>query len=125
MNNYKEMVLWKKAHESTLKVLDITESFPKNNLSEVIIRQIIRSSTSVPANIAEGFGGRKGKEFISYLYQARKSITETDYWLFLTKQRKLISEKQYSDLTEKYIEVSKIVNYFIKKLKSNSGETNH
>jgi len=106
-------------------VIDLAEKFPKTISSEIIAKQIIRSATSIPANIAEGFGSRKGKEFVSYLYQARKSIPETDYWLFLTKQRKLISEKQYNDLSEKYIEVSKIVNSFIKKLKSNSDETNH
>ncbi len=79
MNDYKELVIWKQAHEVTLQVLKVIEEFPKNALTEVITKQVIRSCTSVPANIAEGFGGRKGKEFVSYLYQARKSITETDY----------------------------------------------
>lgn len=55
MNNYKELVLWKKAHAVTLKVLEVAESFQKSSLGEVIARQMIRSSTSVPANIAEGF----------------------------------------------------------------------
>lgn len=119
MNNYKELVLWKKAHEATLKVLDISESFPKNNLSEVIIRQIIRSSTSVPANIAEGFGGRKGKEFISYLYQARKSISETDYWLFLSLERNLINHQKYSELNEKYQGILKLLNSTLTKIKTN------
>ena len=125
IKDYKELIVWQKANFLANSVIDLAEKFPKTISSEIIAKQIIRSATSIPANIAEGFGSRKGKEFVSYLYQARKSIPETDYWLFLTKQRKLISEKQYNDLSEKYIEVSKIVNSFIKKLKSNSDETNH
>ncbi|EQB63118.1 MAG: S23 ribosomal protein [candidate division Zixibacteria bacterium RBG-1] len=120
MNDYKELVLWKKAHAVTLKVLEVAESFPKNNLSEVIIKQIIRSSTSVPANIAEGFGGRKGKEFISYLYQARKSITETDYWLFLSKEKGLFSHKQYAELSTQYSELLKLLNASLTKVKNDN-----
>lgn len=120
MNDYKDLVLWKKAHAVTLNVLDVAESFHKNRLGEVIARQMIRSSTSVPANIAEGFGGRKGKEFISYLYQARKSITETDYWLFLSKERGLFSHKQYAELSMQYSELLKLLNATLTKVKNDS-----
>lgn len=62
---------------------DLIEVFPRNMGGDVVARQVIRSSTSVAANIAEGYGGRKGNEYISYLYQARRSLPETDNWLYL------------------------------------------
>jgi len=124
IKDYKELIVWQKANLLANAVIDLSEKFPKNMSGEIIAKQMMRSATSVPANIAEGFGSRKGNEFISYLHQAKKSVPETDYWLFLSKQRKLISEKQYSDLSEKYLEVSKILNALIKKLKNNS-KTNH
>ncbi len=120
IRDYKDLIVWQKANFLANTIIDLAEEFPKNLSGEIIAKQIIRSATSVPANIAEGFGARKGNEFISYLYQARRSVPETDYWLFLSQQRKLITEKQYTDLSEKYSEVSKILNSFIKKLKSNS-----
>ena len=124
MNDYKELVLWKKSHAVTLKVLEVAESFPKNNLSEVIVKQIMRSSTSVPANIAEGFGGRKGKEFISYLYQARKSVTETDYWLFLSLEKNLITQKQHSEISNDYQEILKLLNSTLTKIRMNNNFPN-
>jgi four helix bundle protein len=124
MNDYKELVLWKKAHAVTLKVLEVAESFQKSSLGEVIARQMIRSSTSVPANIAEGFGGRKGKEFISYLYQARKSITETDYWLFLSLEKNLITQDKYSETNNDYQEILKLLNATLTKIRKNNNFPN-
>ncbi len=120
IKDYKELIVWQKGNVLANLVIDMAERFPKNYSGEIIAKQMIRSATSIPANIAEGFGSRKGKEFISYLHQAKKSVPETDYWLFLSKQRKLISEKQYIDLSEKYIEISKMLNSFIKRIKENS-----
>lgn len=117
MNDYKELFLWKKAHQATLQVLELVEGFPKNDLSEVIRKQLIRSCTSVPANIVEGFGGRKGKEFVSYLYQARKSISETDYWLFLSLEKNIINQKKYSEMNNSYQEILKILNSTLTKVK--------
>ena len=125
IKDYKELIVWQKANFLANSVIDLAEKFPKTISSEIIAKQMIRSATSVPANIAEGFGSRKGNEFVSYLYQARKSVPETDYWLFLSKERQFIAEKQYTDISEKYIEVSKMLNSFIKKIKDNSKNTNH
>ena len=125
IKDYKELIVWQKANSLTNLVIDLAERFPKNFSGEIIAKQMIRSATSIPANIAEGFGSRKGNEFVSYLYQARRSIPETDYWLFLSKEREFIAEKQYVDISEKYTEVSKMLNSFIKKLKDNSQKTNH
>ena len=79
IKDYKELIVWQKANVLANSVMDLSEKFTKNASEQVIARQIIRSATSIPANIAEGFGSRKGNEFISYLYQAKKSIPETDY----------------------------------------------
>lgn len=47
----------------------------------VLASQILRSATSVPANISEGFGRYKGKEYSRFLQIALGSANETDYWL--------------------------------------------
>jgi len=118
IKSYKDLVVWQKAHKLTNRIFDLVEDFPKTRGAEIITTQVLRSSSSIPANIAEGYGGRKGNEFISYLYQARRSIPETDYWLYLSSQRKYIKQEKYEKLSSEYTEILKIINRMISKLRS-------
>jgi len=118
IKSYKDLVVWQKAHKLTNRIFDLVENFPKTRGAEIITTQVLRSSSSVPANLAEGYGGRKGNEFISYLYQARRSIPETDYWLYLSSQRKYINQIEYEKMSSEYTEILKIINRMISKLRS-------
>jgi len=117
IKSYKDLVVWQKAHQLTNRIFDLVEDFPKTRGAEIIMTQVLRSSSSIPANIAEGYGGRKGKEYLSYLYQARRSIPETDYWLYLSSQRKYINQIEYEKLSSEYTEILKMLNSMISKLK--------
>ena len=117
IKSYKDLKMWQKANVLVNKIFDLIEIFPKNMGGDVVTRQVIRSSTSIAANIAEGYGGRKGKEYVSYLYQARRSIPETDYWLYLASQRKFITEQDYEELSKKYSEILLMINGAISKLR--------
>lgn len=61
-------------------VVKDVESFPKTEVGRIIANQVLRSVSSITANIAEGNGRRKGKEFQYYLYIARGSTKETIDW---------------------------------------------
>ena len=94
INTYKDLRIWQKAHELAKEILDVCENLNGNPVAREIARQLIQSATSVPANIAEGYGGRRGKELISFLFNARKSLTETDYWLLLALERGLVEKEK-------------------------------
>jgi four helix bundle protein len=117
IKSYKDLVVWQKAHLLANRIFDLVEEFPKTRGAEIVTGQVLRSASSIPANLAEGYGGRKGNEFISYLYQARRSIPETDYWLYFSTQRKYIKESDYKKLSSEYSEVLKMINSMISKLK--------
>lgn len=63
IKTYRDLIVWQKAHVLAKKVLAISRNFPQTEEAKLIRTQLIKSSTSVPANIAEGFGGNKGKVF--------------------------------------------------------------
>lgn len=65
-----EVPVWVKTHELTLKVYKLTAFFPKSELFG-LTSQLRRSSSSVPANITEGFYRNSTKELIQFLYNAR------------------------------------------------------
>jgi four helix bundle protein len=71
------------------------ERFPKAEVGRIIANQIIRSVSSITANIAEGYGRRKGKEYEHYLYIARGSVNETIDWYEKLKRLHYIEESVF------------------------------
>lgn len=83
IKTYKDLLFWQKAYLVARQVIAICRKSPKDHISLIISRQIIRSSTSIGANIAEGFGRYKGKEYERFLQIALGSAQETEYWIGL------------------------------------------
>jgi four helix bundle protein len=85
IKSYKELKFWKKARKASLLVVQLTRKLPNEKISWIITDQLLRSSFSVGANIAEGFGKYKGKEYARFIQIALGSARETEYWLELLK----------------------------------------
>ena len=85
INSYKELKFWQKAREVSLLIVRLTRELPNERITWILIDQILRSSFSVGANVAEGFGKYKGKEYARFLQMALGSARETGYWLELLK----------------------------------------
>ena len=113
---YKKILVWEKSHQLTLEVYKLTKLFPKDELFG-IVSQIRRASSSVPANIVEGNSRGSTKEFKRFLFQARGSLTETVYFLELSKDLNYICENDFERLYNLATEVGKMLNSLITKLK--------
>ena len=64
-----------------LRVLDIAEMLPRTNVGDVLRSQLVRSGTSIGANLEEGDGSNTKRDFINKVVLARKEAKETKYWL--------------------------------------------
>ena len=84
MQNYKNLNVWVKSHEITLKIYGLTKGFPKEEIYS-LTSQIKRCSSSIPANIAEGCGKNSNKDLGRFLNIALGSANETEYFLLLSK----------------------------------------
>lgn len=113
--NFKRLKIWSKAHQLTLLLYKLTEQFPKHELYG-ITSQIRRSISSVPANIVEGYSRKGTKEFIHFLYQARASLDESIYFMFLAKDLNYISSSKFSKFKKDALVLVKMLNSFISKL---------
>jgi four helix bundle protein len=114
---FEKLTIWQKSHEFTKQVYKITSKFPKSELYG-ITSQLRRASSSVPANIVEGHSRKGTKEFINFLSQARGSLSESQYFLILSKDLGYISSENFSDLINLSEEISKMLNSFINTLRS-------
>ncbi|MCK5392791.1 MAG: four helix bundle protein [Candidatus Omnitrophica bacterium] len=103
MQNYKDLEIYKLAHELAVKVHIMSLSLPKFEMYEQG-SQIRRSSKSVSATIVEGFGRKKyQQEFIKFLTYALSSVDETKEHLDLLFETNSLDDKDlYESLQKNY-----------------------
>lgn len=82
-----------------LAVYHITKEFPKEERFG-IVSQLRRAASSIPANIAEGFGRRSTKDFVRYLEIACGSLEGTRYFLRLSKDLGYVGDGSFRQLRE-------------------------
>ncbi len=75
MRDFRQIKVWAKAHNLTLEVYKATASFPRAEIYG-LTSQIRRSSSSIPANIAEGFGRGGNAELARFLQVGMGSASE-------------------------------------------------
>jgi len=119
MRNFREIKVWEKAHLWALDIYRITLSFPSEERFG-IVAQLRRCAASVAANIAEGCGRESTRELARFLSIAAGSANEAEYHLLLAHDLGYLNEETYQDLDRRINEIKKMLNSFIKKLKTNS-----
>jgi four helix bundle protein len=77
VNNYKDLIVWKKAVDFTVLIYKETATFPKSEIYG-LSSQLQRASNSIAANIADGAGRNSDKEFVHFLSIALGSLYETE-----------------------------------------------
>lgn len=84
--NYRNLILWKKAQNLTLAIIRELATMPQDRFVEIVSDQIMRSSCSMGANIAEGHGRFSPGAHANYLSIAKASACETDNFLDLLRR---------------------------------------
>lgn len=77
-----------------VKIIECVNKLPKTTVGFAIAHQLIRSGTSVGANVEEAQDAISRKEFIRIMVIALKECRETLYWLALIRETKILSEDQ-------------------------------
>ncbi len=97
MKDFRDLIVWQRAHELTLGIYKATAKFPKEELYG-ITSQMRRCSASIAANIAEGCGRRGNAELHRFLQMASGSASELDYHLILSRDLGLLEKADYQRL---------------------------
>lgn len=110
--SFRDLAMWKLAHQFVLDVYAMTKDFPDNEIYG-LTSQIRRAAISVPANIAEGFKKKGSRDKVRFYNIAQGSLEECRYYLLL------ISDLHYADTTEiskRVDQISKMIESYIKKI---------
>ncbi|HTP14049.1 MAG TPA: four helix bundle protein [Bacteroidota bacterium] len=117
MKDFRNLKVWEKAHQLSLTVYQRTREFPKDELYG-LTSQIRRASFSIGANIAEGCGKDTDAELKRYLQIAMGSSSELENYLILAHDLKYVRKDDYEMMMSNLIEIRKMLNAFIQKLKA-------
>lgn len=103
--NFKDLIVWQKAHQLVLSIYLLSNTFPKQELYG-LTSQIRRAVISIPANIAEGFKKKTKPDKVKFMNIAQGSLEECRYYLILAKD---LGYGDTSRLMPQLEEVSKLL----------------
>lgn len=108
----KENIILDKSFEFALKIVDLYKYHLKQN-EYILSKQILRSGTSIGANVEEANAAQTKKDFITKMSIASKEARETRYWLKLLSRSNL-SNYDYKPLMKEIEQIIKILTKIVK-----------
>ena len=98
-----------RAYYFALKIIRFLEKLPRNYISLTMGKQLLRSATSIGANIIEAQAASSKKDFINFLNYSLKSANETKFWLGLLRDSGKVKKAEVNKLLQEVGEFSKIL----------------
>ena len=105
----KENFLVVLSKQFAVDIVNLCTDIKENRKSNVLLNQILRSGTSIGANIHEANYAASKADFINKFQIALKECYETDYWLGLFKDTHMITEEEYKDMFAKCSKIRKLL----------------
>jgi four helix bundle protein len=114
---YRELIVWQRAFELALEVLELGESAPFSR--RFYFRdQMCDAAMSIPANIAEGNGRSTPLDYASFIDRARGSTLELDTWLLAAARRGYLDASLHERLEATIDEVSRMLYSLARQLRT-------
>ena len=108
--HYKDLVVYTKSYQAALDVYRVTKTFPREEIYG-LMSQLKRAATSIPLNIAEGYGKRQSaNEFKRFLMMAIGSSDEIRVLLDFSKDLGYVAPEVHETLYAAYDEIGKMLN---------------
>jgi four helix bundle protein len=104
----KENIIQQKSFNFALLIIELYKKLVKRS-EFVLSKQILRSGTSIGANIEESIGAQSKNDFISKISISYKEARETEYWLKLLLGGKYINEEEFKIYNEEIITILKLL----------------
>lgn len=112
MNYEKREDIRERSFKFAIRVISLCRSLPMDNVNRILANQVIRSSTSIGANLEEARGARTKAEFTNCTNIAKREARETHYWL------KIIHESSIQKMKNRTEEIIQEANEIVSILTS-------
>jgi len=118
IKSFRDLVVWQKSIALITKIYEITAKYPAVEQFG-LTSQTKRSSVSIAANIAEGYGRNSTQDYIRFLNIASGSLYELQPLLIIARSLQLIEDDNYFELDENTREIERMLCGLTQKLSSN------
>jgi len=105
----KDNVIQIKSYDFAVRIVKLYKHLSQEKKEFVLSKQLLRSGTSIGANIEEAIGGQSRKDFFAKLTIAYKEARESHYWIRLLKDTDFLSDKESKSLITDIEEILKII----------------
>jgi len=116
IRSFKDLAVWQRAHSLFLSCTSDVDRFPRTTSARVIAEQLLKAVASISANISEGWGRHKGKEFIHFLIVARGSAQEAENWYLKARDLGFLPEETVQERIRVLAEIVRMLNSLIQKV---------
>ncbi len=116
--NKKENLLQIKSYKFSVRLIKLARILQKDRNEFILSKQLVRSGTSIGANIEESIGSQTKADFFNKIALAYKECRETNYWLRLARDTDLITELEFNSIFEDLKIIQALLSRSIETMKS-------
>lgn len=102
-----------------MRIVKLCKIISKDTVGKAITLQLLKSGTSIGANLEEAYGAQSKKDFICKLFIVLKEARETSYWLRLIKESEMISNEEIEPILRESEEIKRIIGQSVVTAKKN------
>ena len=103
-----------KSFQFALRIVNLHKYLRKHHNEFILSKQLLRSGTSIGANICEAQQAQSRPDFLSKLCIALKEAVETNYWLRLLHESNYLSDDQFSSIIQDCKELERLLTSIVK-----------
>lgn len=115
----KESITRNKTKQFAIRIIKFHRFLTDDKREHILSKQILRSGTSIGANVRESYNAQSLPDFIHKLSIALKEADETAYWLELLVEREIINQNQFESLYSDLKEIIALLTASVKTAKNN------
>ena len=109
MRREEKSVVAGKSLDFAVRIVKLCSYLCDEKQEHIMSKQLLRSGTSIGANVKEALYAQSDKDFLSKMSIALKEASETEYWLELLKRTEYLTEEQYKSVYNDCIEILKLL----------------
>jgi four helix bundle protein len=103
----------KRTFEFSLRIVRLRKALEKDRVGRILMNQVLRSGTSIGANVEEAQGAQSKADFVAKMSISRKEARETRYWLRIIAEADLLTREKMAPIIQEAEEIMKIVSAII------------
>ena len=115
----RESIIGEKSFRFAVSIINIYKNLITSKNEYILSKQLLKSGTSIGANVREALEGQSKKDFISKISIALKEAVETEYWIELLCETDYIDSNLAESILDELKQIIKILNRIIKTTKKN------